>query len=155
MIRFRRILFSVDLIAQTIFLGLALPRAAEMRLTPNGEFYFVGRIVSGDLERFRAALKTLPEVKTIHLRSQGGSLMEAIRIGRAVKELYLDTAAPVSPAVNRHASPKDNCSDDPAEVREGARCLCASACFFIWGRPPPSWRPLIFARPYYRPRLCA
>jgi hypothetical protein len=59
--------------------------------------------------------------------------MEAIRIGRAVKELYLDTAAPVSPAVNRHASPKDNCSDDPAEVREGARCLCASACFFIWG----------------------
>jgi hypothetical protein len=66
MIRLRRILFSVDLIAQTIFLGLASPRAAEMRLTPNGEFYFVGRIVSGDLERFRAALKTLLEVKTIH-----------------------------------------------------------------------------------------
>src|SRR2546421_4961829 len=104
---FRRIPLLVALIACSVILEPAVSRAAEMRLTPIGDFYFVGAIVSGDLERFRAALKASPDVHTINLRSPGGSVVEAIKVGRAIKNLYLDTAAPSGPAVGPPTN--DNC----------------------------------------------
>jgi hypothetical protein len=116
--------------------------AAEMQL-PNGEFYFVGSIISGDSERFRTAIKQAgPNLQTINLRSAGGNVMEAIKIGRMVKELYLDTGAPLSPAFGPYA--KHNCSSDHPMVRGRAPCLCGSACFFIWAAGLHPFGDLVF-----------
>lgn len=106
-------------------------QAAEMVIDPNNQFYLIGKIVPGDFERFRSALRTAPDgVQTINLRSPGGSVIEAIKIGRLIRSLYLDTGAPFS----REAGPytKHNCSSDHPSVRRKGTCLCASACFLIW-----------------------
>jgi hypothetical protein len=124
---------STGLLAVTLLLsGMASSAwTAEMVIDPNSQLYLIGKIVPGDFERFKSALRTAPAgLNTINLRSPGGDVMEAVKIGRLVRSLYLDTLAPLSPEAGPYA--KHNCSSDHPTVRRQGTCLCASACFLIW-----------------------
>ena len=122
-----------------ILLMLAAPAgAADIWISDNpaGNITLEGTITSGDYEKLRKLIdencpgKWTPQCPhRILLASPGGSLLEAMKIGRLIRKLRLDTAAPV-------AGP-------PSEIRrEIARAMklkdpdgdwmCASACFFIY-----------------------
>jgi hypothetical protein len=100
-----------------------------------------GAIEQGDSAKFVEALKANhPFVDMVDLWSSGGSVEEAIKIGRLIRTNLIETAAPVDysdkpvgrgwyfrgelvpgcPEINRRTPPK------------GVGCQCASACFLIW-----------------------
>jgi hypothetical protein len=89
--------------------------------------YVIGQIVSGDADRFEALLRQIgPEIPTIELRSQGGSVTEAFRMGRLIRSLFLRTSTIEStygPAM---------CAREGASFEIEVPCLCASSCFLIW-----------------------
>jgi hypothetical protein len=74
-----------------------------------------GEIGAGDARAVEAMVQTdLPFVQNLALNSNGGSVDEAIRIGRVARRYFLRTCAPYSPPL-----------DPPGAI-------CASACFFAW-----------------------
>src|SRR5713101_5203839 len=55
-----------------------------------------GTITQGDAERFRNVVKqNSPLVTTVILRSNGGNVHEAIKIGRDIRRLLLETEGPL------------------------------------------------------------
>jgi hypothetical protein len=97
----------------------ALTPAAAAQFTRSGDYLFMtGAITAGDMERFRAVVdgvagasaKAPPGhdgAKTVVLTSTGGSVYEAMDVGRVIRERGLGT-----------------------EVRAGYECL--SSCSLIW-----------------------
>ncbi len=89
-------------------------------------FLMDGEIVAGDYERFVDLVRkhfANPPV-AFSLQSSGGDAIEAMKIGRLVRKLYLPTAAPTRETFEQmFGAPL--CS-------EGEECLCASACALIW-----------------------
>jgi hypothetical protein len=62
--------------------------------TDNNQLYLVGEIVPGDYDRFVEAIKKHQgNYFALHLRSGGGHLQEAMRIGRLVRQLLVSTYA--------------------------------------------------------------
>lgn len=87
--------------------------------------YLIGEIKRGDYEKFLGLLQQHgTKIRAIVLRSQGGNAYEAIKIGRAVRALMLDSSAPIN---------DQGCTLTDREAGINARpCTCASACFFIF-----------------------
>jgi hypothetical protein len=111
---------------------IAPSNAADIKLgweTSYGfEVVLEGPIVSGDYDTLRSFVETNWGVRSVYLASPGGSVTEAIKIGRLVRELKLETITPVQVSgdlrkriAERHklTNPKDN-------------YVCASACFFVF-----------------------
>lgn len=71
------------------------------------ELLIRGELVTGDVDRFLAALKQYPRIHSVSLDSSGGSVVEAIRMGEAIRFAYLETS--VQPEKS-----------------------CVSACFFLF-----------------------
>jgi hypothetical protein len=88
------------------------------------------------------------------LLSPGGSISEAIEIGRLVQRNLISTMAPVSLGATKvlftpagSVMPKE----DPAYCK-GPDCICASACFLIWvGGIERSGNAIGLHRPYLDP----
>jgi hypothetical protein len=111
--------------------------AADIKVSDHPLYNVIleGTIVPGDYDKLHRLIDENCPLKTwnascpreIYLASQGGSVTEAIRIGRLVRTLRLGTEVP---------------EDLRADVRQGiigalklrdpeVNYLCASACFFI------------------------
>ena len=107
-----------------------------LRQYPNKDFCGValikGRIVAGDADNVLAFMKNEPLLWKIQLWSMGGSLIEAIRIGEAVRKLSLTTEAPFELGGNRLLTQTSSDAKTLTEICKGKECLCASACFVIW-----------------------
>lgn len=95
-----------------------------------------GIIKPGDFEKFQSKLvekKAPPE--EFFLNSPGGDVREALKIGRLVRKLLLDTTVP---ALTRQEKPKklicwiQTGRVEAREFKRGDECICASACFFIY-----------------------
>jgi hypothetical protein len=101
-----------------------------------------GTIVSGDYDKllgFVIARNT--RTGSIYLASPGGSVSEAIKIGRLIRELKLRTTLPV-----RYDQSEDLTRDDIATLSEirslsvkahnlthpDSNYMCGSACFFAY-----------------------
>lgn len=89
----------------------------------------VGPIQSGDYDDFasiyRASRGWLGDVVLV---SYGGSLDEAIRIGRLIKSAFMATHAPYK--FSEDSKPSfGGMEPNPCENHD---CVCASACFVIW-----------------------
>lgn len=79
-----------------------------------------GEIREGDYKKFLKFFFDHPTVTTVHLASKGGSITESMKIGEALRSLYLKTAAPLVKGKSwiRLQSPSNS--------------VCASSCFLIF-----------------------
>ncbi|PWU01238.1 MAG: hypothetical protein C5B53_03130 [Candidatus Melainabacteria bacterium] len=102
--------------------------------------HIVGLIETGDDERFRTAVsRAIQEhpgepVQSLRIYSSGGNLDAALKIGDQVYALQLETWAPEKFPNGRWKCEivKTVISFDPKTQGGDSRCVCASACFFIW-----------------------
>jgi hypothetical protein len=98
-----------------------------------------GDIVAADSNHFLELLRTNhPFVERVYLRSSGGSISEALKIGRLIRKNLLSTVAPTELFAEKNigngvlfdthglSASHDN------KICEGEECHCASACFLIW-----------------------
>ena len=106
----------------------------------DGIVHIIGPIEVGDDERFRAIVsKEIQQrpsnpVQTVRLYSPGGNLDAALKIGDQVYSLQLGSSAPERVPDGRWKCTVDKTeiSFDPNAKRGDSRCVCASACVFIW-----------------------
>jgi hypothetical protein len=115
--------------------------AAEFRFGPaspyvpndRSQLYLIGEIVEGDLERFKQALRnTGGDFVTLQLRSTGGSVHEAIKIGRLVRALYMYTSSPFDRELTSGQWIAGVCEYDQQVLGVQVPCGCASACSLIF-----------------------
>lgn len=112
-----------------------------------------GPIVVGDLERVRAVVRqSAPFVLIFYLNSAGGSVDEALRIGRFLRQNFIETRVPTSIELpdGRHSLMSAGEGRAPhCDSKRGEVCTCASACFFVWaGGAARVGNSLAIHRPY-------
>jgi hypothetical protein len=85
-----------------------------------------GRIVPGDAKRFEELLaKEGPSISGLALRSPGGDVDEAMKIGRIVRAKLLRTVAPISSA-------EGNVCFMRGLPEHAPECVCLSSCFLVY-----------------------
>lgn len=85
-----------------------------------GGIMIEGEIVEGDYAKFEKLVMQIFNPGVVWLASPGGDLVEAMRIGRLIRELKLSVWAP----------PKSGPLFPMVDSKRNA--VCASACFFIY-----------------------
>jgi len=104
-----------------------------------------GTIVEGDSAKFRNIIiqRSFPLV-TVILRSNGGNVQEAIKIGRDIRKLLLETEGPTLDYNTAREETLDyGGGDHPLCIENGlgeykgsryrgSECVCASACFLLY-----------------------
>jgi hypothetical protein len=102
-----------------------------------------GRIESGDGPKFAEfARNNHPFLVDVMLWSPGGSVEEALKIGRLIRKALITTIAPDTGPNALYFDPVSGLLERrpglgalyglTSNVCEGADCNCASACFLIW-----------------------
>jgi hypothetical protein len=92
-----------------------------------GEVVLEGTIVSGDYDKLLSFVDA-NEARSIYLASPGGSVTEAIKIGRLVRALRLETIIPVQ----LRGDLREKAAEHHKLTNPKANYLCASACFFVF-----------------------
>ena len=128
---------------------LALERWPSGRV-PNAETcthaLIKGTIISGDGAKFAQLLgKNYPFLEYVLLWSPGGSVEEAMKIGRLIRKGLVKTRAPfhqegIWPA--GHGKLYDD-GGRPQVCNNATDCNCASACFIIWVAGVERWGNLL------------
>jgi hypothetical protein len=84
-----------------------------------------GDIVPGDAKKLLDFYKTYGVMTSpVHLRSKGGNVEEAMKMGAIIRQLRLETEVPVWDT-GRHPI-------DPIKVDQQENMICASACFLVY-----------------------
>ena len=111
--------------ALAICITTALPLdAAEIKTgTYSGLVVMKGNIETGDYEKLRRFFKEQDVTKSLYIASSGGNVAEAIKIGRLIRDLRMETQIPGRVHDEEIIVP-------PSMKKE--EFLCASACFFIF-----------------------
>jgi hypothetical protein len=95
-----------------------------------------GEIQAGDSKKFSEALRAnYPSVFGVQLWSSGGSIDEALKIGRLVRKAMLTTRAPSFWGDSAYLHPGTGMLFGGVSADfacKGKSCHCASACFLIW-----------------------
>ena len=105
-----------------------------------------GTIVQGDAEGFHSTVKKSGDfdLARVILRSNGGNVQEAMKIGRDIRGLLLETEGPyLDYLVDPDGSLSYRGGDFPECIEngigefkgsryKGSECVCASACFLIY-----------------------
>ena len=109
-----------------------LVQAAQIDIYSTEEYAnirLVGKIEKGDAEKFQIVVEYLKQekipVNMLMLASIGGDAIEAMQIGRIVRESFIPTHAPMN------LDADFICYGYPDRLEE-EDCDCASACFLIW-----------------------
>src|SRR5215470_14658992 len=114
-------------------------RAKALELYPSGRLpekntcrtaLIKGPIVVGDQARlYDLVRQNHPFLDRVLLWSSGGSVQEALNMGRLIRKGLIKTEAPLNVSGGPDGSlshPYNN------EICSGTSCHCASECFFIW-----------------------
>lgn len=112
-------------------LGSATLDAAEIRADPSRKgrgAVLEGKIEAGDFGKVRSFILDGDSADILYLASPGGNLAEAMKIGRFVRALKLQTAIPgkFSRELEAKAAARHNLTEPRANY------VCSSACFFIF-----------------------
>ena len=100
--------------------------AADVRLAqsttgaPLPGVVIEGPIAPGDFAEFASLVMATEGTNVVWLASPGGNLSEALRIGRLIRQLALETRAPID-----RARPL-------VHLEDAENNTCASACFFLY-----------------------
>ena len=110
---------------------LIFPSGRRPTERSSREILISGPIQSGDAQKFTNLLRqNHPFVMNdVKIASSGGSVEDAIEIGRLVRRYLLKTSAPYS--LEQIANGIGVMEGDK-KICEGPGCHCASACFLIW-----------------------
>lgn len=105
--------------------------AADLRIFTESNYASItieGEIEEGDYERFLELVEQAQgKVSGVVIYSPGGDLIEAMKIGRAMRKLELSSMVPI-----QDANSGPNCPDDFFQPpRDPTNCTAASAAFFI------------------------
>ncbi len=134
-ISLHRLIGAVAACVIVALFGVGQCRALEELRVYRGALILEGKIGPGDYDKFRAFVGNKSNFEKINagvfLASPGGSLTQALKIGRLIRALELNTDAPSGPAIG---SPKFGESPiNPTNLKDpGSNYACASACFFIY-----------------------
>jgi hypothetical protein len=94
------------------------------------QIFIVGQIVSGDFQRFNEALTASKgDLIAVNIISLGGSVAEAIQIGRLIRKLSLGTNVPNLASYAPQA--RAQLCSEAASIAQSP-CTCVSACFLIY-----------------------
>ena len=110
-------------------LNVSFALAAEIKPgVRSDEVVIEGNIESGDYVKFRDYISKSKFVGSVYLASPGGNLTEAMRIGRLVRSLNLETTVPgrLKPDLTQIVASSHHLKDTKHNF------LCASACFFVF-----------------------
>ena len=115
--------------------GVQSSRALEDFKVYRGVLVLEGRIVKGDYDKLRNFLGNKTNFEKISggmfLASPGGSIIEAMKIGRLIRALRLSTSAPSGPALGGRRFGESVIT--PGVLADAkSNYGCASACFFIY-----------------------
>lgn len=142
-----RVVAVVLVLTTNAFAGSTGVSAAQISCSPlteagkcaNGSLR--GPIVPGDYDKVRQLVDSAwPNLFHFNLRSDGGSVYEAIRIGRLFRKYLIAAYVPASACYSEDTqTPPANAPPfDPSKqytvvptARRGS-CVCASACALIW-----------------------
>ena len=109
--------------------------AAEIRLHTSNSDSFAMLVIEGDIEAgdYDRFIKIIEEnqkrISVVYLYSRGGDVVEAMKIGRAMRALELSSHVPM-----RDSQGLPSCSSlgfDLPTPKDIKNCTCASAAFFI------------------------
>lgn len=141
------------LLATSVWAACGLAAAADIYPYnyDNGSLRSVvieGRIEQGDFEKFiRIVREGQGQIWGIALFSPGGDFEEAIKIGRALRALDLNSLVP---SRDDRGAPLCGFSDVMPKPKDPKNCVAASAAFFIHiGAMSRNGLHLIVHRPYY------
>ena len=111
-----------------------------------------GEIEKGDYEKFIELIwENQGEINGVALFSPGGDFREAMKLGRAFRELQLTSSVP-----SKEADGLPSCEWSSSPPRDPENCTCASACFFAHvGGVHRSGTYLAVHRPYFDPSAYA
>jgi hypothetical protein len=122
--------------ALAICTATAMPiDAAEIKAgTFSNLVIMEGNIETGDYEKLRRFIEEHVYTNSLYLASPGGNVAEAIRIGRLVRALYLETEIPGRDPILKECPWR---ADGICEIiipphMEKENYMCASACFFVF-----------------------
>ena len=124
---------------------IAPSNAADIKLgweTSYGfEVVLEGPIVSGDYDKLQSFVET-NDVQSVYLASPGGSVTEAIKIGRLVRELKLETITPVqvSGDLRKRIAERHKLTQSKRQLCVRQRVFLRVCCWRPEG-PRPAWRP--------------
>jgi hypothetical protein len=107
-----------------------------------------GAIQEGDFEKFITMIKDgKGQISTIAIFSPGGDFYEAMKIGRAMRSLELESLVP---SLDDKGGPECGFSRALPSPTESKNCICASACFMIHiAAVSKSGLHLVVHRPYF------
>jgi hypothetical protein len=122
------------LIALIIMVGVFPAWGAEIKSDIHGDTVLEGKIESGDFNKLQSFLfpnHSFPNSSPqIYLASPGGDLTEAMKIGRLVRSLKLETRIPGKYEPDFMASPGFPRRYNLSDVK--TNYMCVSACFFVF-----------------------
>jgi hypothetical protein len=121
------------LAALALLFGAGCSHALESPRVFRGVLVLEGKIVPGDYARLRSFLSdkaTFDKISGgVFLASPGGSVAEAMNIGRLIRALALGTEAPPGQATIRKL---DGTTIWAADLTDPKNYGCASACFLVF-----------------------
>lgn len=125
------------------------PRGNNWCSLPEHDILIDGEIAPGDAQKFESVVRAIGRrVSNVVLRSPGGSVPDAISIGRLVRKLMIETEGP------RFYSEKGGASCGADHDHPNAACVCASACFLIYaGGLPREVSYVLLHRPFVNPSV--
>ena len=139
------------------------PSGRKPTLSTCKEMLLEGPIETGDAQKFSTFLKAHhPFVQELYLSSPGGSVADAIAIGKLTRAALIETHAPNQNMLDRrhfdgrpgsgmlHTGIWISINENYGYrvLCQGPSCHCASACFLIWAA---GWRRWGFVLGIHRP----
>jgi hypothetical protein len=130
----RRLVAGLAACGLAVLLSMEQSCALEEIRVYRGALILEGQIGPGDYDKFRAFVSVKSNFDKINsgvfLASPGGSITQAIKIGRLIRALQLNTDAPSGPPTG---TPKFGESPiNPSNLKDPKNYFCASACFFLY-----------------------
>lgn len=119
-----RLLSTIIFTSLSIIILQSYSFAANIELNDElTQINIVGPISSGDYEKFlNAVLTGGAQANEINLASPGGDVLEAMKIGRLIRELKYTTRAPEGTALDSYCPYSET----------STYCTCESACVLIY-----------------------
>jgi hypothetical protein len=122
--------YGLPVVIAAYLASVALSDAADIKNEDGsglGKVVLEGTIVSGDYDKLLSFVDA-NEARSIYLASPGGSVTEAIKIGRLVRALKLETIVPVQVGGDL----REKLTEWHKLTNPKANYMCASACFFVF-----------------------
>jgi hypothetical protein len=124
-----RIPFRLIALIAAFAAGVAPLYAADIgRGSWLGEVVLEGTIQSGDYDKLLSFVDENGATRSIYLASPGGNVTEAIKIGRLVRALKLETIVPIQ----IRSDLRKKLAEEHKLTNPKANYMCASACFFVF-----------------------